>query len=61
MSCPPESTALRYADKVLFLKNGCIHSTGPACQVTPDVVEEVYGLPVEIHTVQGRLMIVPTV
>lgn len=53
------NTALRYADKVLFLKNGYIHSTGPACQVTPDVVEEVYGLPVDIHTVQGRLMVVP--
>ena len=53
------NTALRYADKVLFLKNGRIHSTGPACQVTPDVVEEVYGLPVDIHTVQGRLMVVP--
>ena len=53
------NTALRYADKVLFLKDGRIHSTGPACQVTPDVVEEVYGLPVDIHTVQGRLMVVP--
>lgn len=54
------NTALRYADKVLFLKDGRVHSTGPACQVTPDVVEEVYGLPVDIHTVQGRLMVVPT-
>jgi len=53
------NTALRYADKVLFLKDGRIHSTGPACQVTPEVVEEVYGLPVDIHSVQGRLMVVP--
>ncbi|WP_319581785.1 ABC transporter ATP-binding protein [uncultured Pseudodesulfovibrio sp.] len=53
------NTALRYADKVLFLKDGCIHSTGPACEVTSDVVEEVYGLPVHIHTVQGHPMVVP--
>ncbi|WP_419786232.1 ABC transporter ATP-binding protein [Pseudodesulfovibrio sp.] len=53
------NTALRYADKVLFLKDGHIHSTGPACQVTPKVVEEVYGLPVDIHNISGRLMVVP--
>lgn len=53
------NTALRYADKVLFLKDGCIHSTGPACEVTSDVVEEVYGLPVHIHTVQGHPMVIP--
>jgi len=53
------NTALRYADKVLFLKDGRIHSSGPACQVTPEVVEEVYGLPVDIHRVGERLMVVP--
>jgi len=53
------NTALRYADKVLFLKNGQIHSTGPTCDVTTEVVEEVYGLQVHIHTVQGHPMIVP--
>ncbi|MBC17374.1 MAG: iron ABC transporter ATP-binding protein [Desulfovibrio sp.] len=53
------NTALRYADKVLFLKNGRIHSAGPACSVTPTMVEEVYGLPVHIHTVQGHPIVVP--
>lgn len=53
------NTALHYADKVLFLKDGCIHATGPVCQVTPEVVEAVYGLPVDIHTVKGHLMVVP--
>ncbi|NDV19890.1 ATP-binding cassette domain-containing protein [Pseudodesulfovibrio sp. JC047] len=53
------NTALRYADKVLFLKNGHIHSTGPACDVTAEVVEEVYDLPVDIHTVNGHPLIVP--
>jgi iron complex transport system ATP-binding protein len=53
------NTALRYADKVLFLKDGVIHSTGPACGVTTQVVEEVYGLPVHIQTVHGHPMIIP--
>lgn len=53
------NTALRYADKVLFLKEGRIYSTGPVCEVTPEVVEEVYGLPVHIHRVQGHPIIVP--
>jgi iron complex transport system ATP-binding protein len=53
------NTALRYADKVLFLKDGRIHSSGPACEVTSAVVEEVYGLPVHIHNVQGHPMVVP--
>ncbi|MBI9078451.1 MAG: ABC transporter ATP-binding protein [Pseudodesulfovibrio sp.] len=53
------NTALRYADKVLFLKDGTIHSTGPACDVTSEVIEEVYGLPVHIHHVHGHPLIVP--
>lgn len=53
------NTALRYADKVLFLKDGRIHATGPACDVTPKVVEEVYGLPVSIHKVEGYPMVIP--
>lgn len=53
------NTALRYADNVLFLKDGGVYSTGPACDVTPDVIEDVYGLPVHIHTVQGHPVIVP--
>ncbi|WFS63240.1 ABC transporter ATP-binding protein [Pseudodesulfovibrio thermohalotolerans] len=55
------NTALRYADKVLFLKDGRIHSTGPACEVTSEVVEQVYGLPVHIHTVQGHPLVIPAV
>ncbi|WP_319470319.1 ABC transporter ATP-binding protein [uncultured Pseudodesulfovibrio sp.] len=55
------NTALRFADKVLFLKDGRIHSTGPTCDVTSEVVEEVYGLPVHIHTVQGHPLIVPAI
>ncbi|WP_285907352.1 ABC transporter ATP-binding protein [Pseudodesulfovibrio pelocollis] len=53
------NTALRYADKVLFLKDGVIHSRGCAREVTREVIEEVYGLPVHIHHVHGRPLIVP--
>jgi len=53
------NTALRYADKVLFLKDGAIHSRGRAREVTREVIEEVYGLPVHIHHVHGRPLIVP--
>ncbi len=55
------NTALRHADKVLFLKDGQIHSTGPTCDVTPAMIEDVYGLPVHVHTVQGLPMIVPAI
>lgn len=53
------NTAFRYADRVLFLKDGRIHSSGPTCEVTSAVVEEVYGLPVDILTVNGSPMVVP--
>ena len=53
------NTALRYADKVLFLKDGTIHSKGSACDVTSEMIEEVYGLPVHIHHVHGHPLIVP--
>ncbi len=53
------NTALRYSDKVLFLKDGRIHSAGPTGTVTSVVVEEVYGLPVDILTVQGNPVVVP--
>jgi iron complex transport system ATP-binding protein len=53
------NTALRYADKVIFLKDGAIHSHGCARQVTRETIEEVYGLPVHVHHVHGRPLIVP--
>jgi iron complex transport system ATP-binding protein len=53
------NTALRYADKVLFLKDGRIHSHGCAHEVTCDVIEQVYGVAVHIHHIHGHPMIVP--
>ena len=51
--------ALRYADNVLFLKDGSIHFIGSTDSVTPEVIECVYGLPVSMHIVQGHPMVVP--
>jgi iron complex transport system ATP-binding protein len=53
------NTALRFAHKFLFLKEGKIFATGPVHDIEPDMVGDVYGLPVEIHHIQGRPMVVP--
>lgn len=53
------NTALRYSDKVLFLKEGRIHFAGPPKKVTTEIVESVYGLPVLIEELHGHPIIVP--
>ncbi|PKL60410.1 MAG: iron ABC transporter ATP-binding protein, partial [Methanomicrobiales archaeon HGW-Methanomicrobiales-4] len=51
--------ALRYADRFIFLKNGTIHFQGDRNSVTPEVIEEVYGLPVVMGTIEGITCIIP--
>jgi iron complex transport system ATP-binding protein len=51
--------ALRYADKFIFLKNGRIHAKGGVEVITPEIIEEVYGLPVVIGEVAGIRCVVP--
>lgn len=51
--------ALRYADTVLMLKDGAIHSHVPASQVTAAMIEAVYGLAVEIHHINGYPLVIP--
>lgn len=53
------NTALRYAHKFLFLKDGAIFAAGTTDQVTAAMVEEVYGLPVELHMVGGHPLVAP--
>jgi iron complex transport system ATP-binding protein len=53
------NTAMRYADKVLFLKQGTVYSSGPVSEVSSKVVEEVYGVPVHIHMIRGYPVVVP--
>ncbi|TVM17740.1 iron ABC transporter ATP-binding protein [Oceanidesulfovibrio indonesiensis] len=54
------NTALRFADTVLFLKDGAIFAATSPHEVTAGIVETVYGLPVSIHHVDGYPVVVPT-
>ncbi|HPY59893.1 MAG TPA: ABC transporter ATP-binding protein [Methanospirillum sp.] len=51
--------ALRFADRFIFLKDGNIHFHGDFDTVTPDIIEDVYGLPVMMGMVGGVRCIVP--
>jgi len=51
--------ALSYADTFLMLKAGRVHAHGRCHEVTAAMVEEVYGLPVAIHRLDGRPVVVP--
>jgi iron complex transport system ATP-binding protein len=53
------NTALRFADSFLFVKDGRIHAQGDAGTVSPDLIAEVYGIPVQVHQVGGAPMVVP--
>ncbi len=53
------NTAMRYADRVIFLKNGLVYAISLVAEVTPETIEEVYGVPVAIHTIQGNPVVVP--
>ncbi len=51
--------AFRFAHKYLFLKTGTIYAAGSTADLDAGTVEEVYGLPVEVHHVNGRPLVVP--
>lgn len=53
------NTAMRYADKFLFLKNGCICGCGRNECVTPEIINAVYGVSVEIEHRNGHPVIHP--
>lgn len=53
------NTALRFADKYIFLKDGKIFAQGGRECVTPDVIQAVYGVPVEIEYRKGIPSIFP--
>ena len=54
------STALRFADKCLFLKDGRIHAAIPAQQVSAEIIREVYDIDVEIHYHNFYPVVIPT-
>jgi len=53
------NTALSHADKFLFLKDGSIYAAGRTREVTADMIQAVYGLPVEIHHHRGNPLVIP--
>ncbi len=55
------NTALRFADRYLFLKEGRIHSAGRVSDIQAQAVEEVYGLAVDLHTIDGHLTVIPQI
>ena len=54
------NTALRYADKFVFLKEGTIYAAGGIARITDEMIRAVYGIPVEIHYHRGHPIIIPS-
>jgi iron complex transport system ATP-binding protein len=54
------SLASAYADRLALVSGGRLEALGaPADVLTEERVERVYGLPVELHLVAGRPVVVP--
>jgi iron complex transport system ATP-binding protein len=51
--------ALHYADRFVLLKEGMVFAAGGEEVITPELIEEVYGVPVAIRRWGGRCVIVP--
>jgi len=51
--------AFRYADKFLFLKNGTIFAAGSISDITPQIIHEVYGVPVTIQNYMDVSVVIP--
>jgi len=53
------NSALRYADRYCFLKDGYVHAICDRSTISSDIIEKVYGLPVTIHHIDNWPVIVP--
>jgi iron complex transport system ATP-binding protein len=53
------TTALRFADKCLFLNDGGIHAAVAPQEVTANIIKEVYDIAVEIHHHNGFPVVIP--
>ncbi|WP_319508412.1 ABC transporter ATP-binding protein [uncultured Methanolobus sp.] len=51
--------AFRYSDKFLFLKNGTIFAAGSMSDITPQIIHEVYGVPVTIQNYMDISVVIP--
>jgi iron complex transport system ATP-binding protein len=59
MSMHDLNTALRYADKFLFLKGGCIYAAADRQHIEPEVIEEVYGVSISLQYIEGHPVVIP--
>jgi len=54
------SLAAAYADRLALVSGGTLEALGaPADVLTAERVERVYGLPVDVHLVEGRPVVIP--
>lgn len=53
------NSAMRYADKYIFLKDHTIYSAGSINDITPKMVEDVYGVKVDIMHHKGIPIVIP--
>ncbi len=60
MSLHDLNTAFRFADRLLFLKDGVIRGVFPPAEAPGDIIAEVYGVPVDIVRHKGFLMVAPS-
>jgi iron complex transport system ATP-binding protein len=53
------NTALRFAHKFLLLKDGAVYAAGGVNDMRADLIEAVYGVPVELQHHHGRPVVIP--
>ncbi|TKB06139.1 ABC transporter ATP-binding protein [Desulforhopalus sp. IMCC35007] len=53
------NSALRYADRYCFLRNGSIYAECDRNTISSDIIEDVYGLPVSVHNIDNCPVIIP--
>jgi iron complex transport system ATP-binding protein len=51
--------AIRFANKFIFLKNGTIFAAGGFEVITPEIIEDVYAVPVAVEKFQAIPVVVP--
>jgi len=51
--------ALHYADRFVLLKEGMVYAAGGEDVITPELIEEVYDVPVSIQRWSGRNVVIP--
>jgi iron complex transport system ATP-binding protein len=53
--------ALRFMDRFIFLKDGSIFSYGSRVEITSEMIEEVYNIPVSLIEVDGYPVVIPKI